>query len=123
MLSQTSQRESSSRTLRIVALAPNAWEGPWMNRQQLLSRLGHHHAVLYSTGPRRRFQGTSEPVIRPRIIARDNVITQILNGRIINMLIDDEPEKRAMEGLLGLQIHQGPPMQVEFKNIYLKNLP
>ena len=57
------------------------------------------------------------------IIAKENVITQILNGRIINMLIDDEPEKRAMEGLLGLQIHQGPPMQIEFRNIYLKTLP
>jgi glycosyltransferase involved in cell wall biosynthesis len=49
-----------------------------MNRQQLLSRLGHHHAVLYSTGPRRRFQGTSEPVIRPRIIARDNVSIDLI---------------------------------------------
>lgn len=35
----------------ILALATNPWRGPWMNRQQLLSRLGQHYAVLYSTGP------------------------------------------------------------------------
>ena len=39
-----------------------------------------------------------------------------------SMLIDDDKENRAMEGLLGLQLHQGPPMIVEFRNIYLKNL-
>ena len=35
---------------RVLALAPNPWHGPWMNRQQLLSRLGKKHAVLYSQG-------------------------------------------------------------------------
>lgn len=37
--------------LRILAVAPNDWAGPWMNRQQLLSRLGRMHRILYSTGP------------------------------------------------------------------------
>lgn len=35
----------------ILAMAPNAWHGPWMNRQQLLSRLAADGAlVVYSTG-------------------------------------------------------------------------
>jgi len=38
------------KTMRIIALAPNDWHGPWMNRQYLLSRLGRTHSVLYSTG-------------------------------------------------------------------------
>ncbi len=54
------------------------------------------------------------------IIARGNVLTHILNGHVTAMMIDDDPEKRSLEGLLGLQIHVGPPMKVEFKNIYLK---
>jgi len=38
-------------SLSLLALAPNDWAGQWMNRQQLLSRLGaRHHTVLYSTG-------------------------------------------------------------------------
>ena len=36
---------------RILALAPNRWDGQWMNRQQLLSRIARKHPVLYSTGP------------------------------------------------------------------------
>jgi glycosyltransferase involved in cell wall biosynthesis len=34
----------------ILVLAPNAWEGPWMNRQQIFSRVGRHRRVLYSNG-------------------------------------------------------------------------
>lgn len=34
----------------ILALAPQVWHAQWVNRQQLLSRIGRHHAVLYSTG-------------------------------------------------------------------------
>lgn len=37
--------------LFILAMAPNKWDGPWMNRQQLLSRLVKlGHTVYYSTG-------------------------------------------------------------------------
>ena len=34
----------------IIALAPNDWHGQWVNRQQLLSRLGERWAIVYSTG-------------------------------------------------------------------------
>ena len=34
----------------ILAMAPNPWFGTWMNRQQLLSRLGRHNGVVYTTG-------------------------------------------------------------------------
>ncbi len=54
------------------------------------------------------------------IIARGNTLTHILNGHVTAIMIDDDPEKRSLEGLLGLQIHVGPPMKVEFKNIFLK---
>jgi hypothetical protein len=38
------------------------------------------------------------------------------------MVIDDDPANRALEGLLGIQIHVGPPMKVEVRNVWLKNL-
>lgn len=56
------------------------------------------------------------------IIARGNVIVQVLNGRVMSMIIDDDPQGRALEGLLGLQLHVGPPMKVEFRNIWLRKL-
>ena len=34
--------------MRIVSLASTIWTDRWMNRQQLLSRLGKRHAVVYS---------------------------------------------------------------------------
>ncbi len=40
----------STTSLNIFAFAPNSWFGPWMNRQQILSRLGTKHHVLYSQG-------------------------------------------------------------------------
>ena len=59
---------------------------------------------------------------RVHIIARGNTITQIYNGHVMSSLIDDDKANRAMEGLLGLQLHRGDPMIVEFRNIYLKQL-
>src|SRR4029453_3507174 len=43
--------DPEGRPLRIVALAANPWDGQWMNRQQLLSRLAGRHRILYSNGP------------------------------------------------------------------------
>jgi hypothetical protein len=56
------------------------------------------------------------------VIARDNMILHLLNGQIMCAFIDDDPQGRAMEGLLGLQLHTGPPMKVEFRNLWLKKL-
>jgi hypothetical protein len=57
------------------------------------------------------------------IIARGNHLIHILNGFQTIELIDNDPKGRALEGILALQIHAGPPMVVEFKDIRLKHLP
>ncbi len=54
------------------------------------------------------------------IIAEGNHLRHYLNGLQTVDLIDNDPKGRLMEGLLALQIHQGPPMWVEFKNVRLK---
>ena len=56
------------------------------------------------------------------LIARGNTIEQVLNGRLMSMLIDDDAAGRKMEGLIGIQVHRGPPMKIEVKNIRLKKL-
>ncbi|RYD70583.1 MAG: DUF1080 domain-containing protein, partial [Verrucomicrobiaceae bacterium] len=56
------------------------------------------------------------------IIARGNYITHYLNGFQTIELVDLAPTARA-KGVLALQIHAGPPMLVEFKDIFLKTLP
>jgi len=54
------------------------------------------------------------------IIARGNMITEILNGHVTSTLVDDDIKGRALKGLIGFQCHVGPPMKVEFRNIWLK---
>ena len=56
------------------------------------------------------------------IIARGIVITQVINGHVMSMVIDEDPKGHSMEGLLGLQLHVGPPMKVEFRNILFRKL-
>jgi Domain of Unknown Function (DUF1080) len=56
------------------------------------------------------------------IIARGNVLTHLLNGHLMAEAIDDDEAGRALSGLIGFQMHVGPPMKVEFRNIWLKNL-
>jgi len=54
------------------------------------------------------------------IIARGNTMIHIMNGQLTSVFIDDDAKNRAMSGLLGFQIHVGPPMKIEFRNVYLK---
>jgi hypothetical protein len=56
------------------------------------------------------------------LIARGNTIVNIMNGHVTAFLIDDDAKGRALKGLLGFQIHTGPPMKIEYRNIYLKTV-
>jgi hypothetical protein len=56
------------------------------------------------------------------IIARGNVLMHYLNGHLMCMVIDDDPMGRVAEGLIGVQVHVGPPMKVEYRNLRLKTL-
>ncbi len=56
------------------------------------------------------------------LIVRGNQLTHILNGHVMSIVIDDDSEKRAMEGLIGVQVHVGPPMKIEYRNFRLKQL-
>jgi hypothetical protein len=57
------------------------------------------------------------------ITARGNHFTHEINGTRMIEAIDDDADKRAAEGILALQIHAGPPMTVQFKNIRLTAIP
>lgn len=56
------------------------------------------------------------------IVARGNILMHFLNGQLMSVCIDDDAKNRAMNGLIGFQLHVGPPMKVEFRNIRLKKL-
>ena len=56
------------------------------------------------------------------LIIRGNSLTHVLNGHVMSIVIDDDPKNRRFDGLIGVQVHVGPPMKVEFRNFRLKKL-
>jgi hypothetical protein len=93
-------------------------------------------AVYVADGARPRVIGALQrsadelkSIIKPdgwnqvHIIARGNTIVQILNGAVTSILVDDDAKNRSMSGLIGVQMHVGEPMKVQFRHIWLKRLP
>jgi hypothetical protein len=54
------------------------------------------------------------------IIARGNTAVHMLNGRLMSVTIDEDAPNRRLDGSIGMQVHVGPPMKVEYRNIRLK---
>ncbi len=56
------------------------------------------------------------------IIAKGNHLQHFINGKQTIDVTDEDAAHAAKSGLLALQIHQGPPMTVQFRNLRLKSL-
>ena len=54
------------------------------------------------------------------LIIRGNTLIHMINGHVMCVVIDDDAQGRMMQGLIGVQVHVGPPMKVEYKNFRLK---
>jgi len=55
------------------------------------------------------------------LIIRGNTLVHVLNGRLMSVTVDNDAPNRPVDGLIGVQVHVGPPMKVEYRNIRLKN--
>ena len=56
------------------------------------------------------------------LIVRGNVMTHLINGQLMSVVIDDDVKNRKSEGLIGVQVHVGPPMRIEYRDILLKKI-
>ena len=54
------------------------------------------------------------------LIARGNTLIHIVNGLVTAVCIDDDLKGRSMAGLIGFQLHTGPPMKLELRNPAIK---
>ena len=54
------------------------------------------------------------------LIVRGTTLIHILNGHVMCVLLDDDAVNRKLVGLLGIQVHAGPPMKIEFRKVRLK---
>ena len=56
------------------------------------------------------------------IKAEGKKLTHYLNGKVVSEVIDNDPQNRKESGLIGVQVHVGPPMKVEYKDMQIKIL-
>jgi hypothetical protein len=57
-----------------------------------------------------------------RLVVQGNRLQHYVNGILMSDVTDNDSVNRKMAGLLGVQVHVGPPMKVEFRNIRMKEL-
>ncbi len=55
------------------------------------------------------------------VIAKGGHVNLSING-VTMCELDDRDPKRLVRGWMGLQVHTGPPMRVQFKDIYLRRM-
>ncbi len=80
--------------------------------------------VVASLGDTKALEGfiKSDDWNEVHIIARGRFLTHIFNGHVMSIVVDDDATHRRADGLIGVQVHVGPPMKVEFRNVRLKTL-
>jgi hypothetical protein len=56
------------------------------------------------------------------LVVKGNRLQHYVNGVLMSDVTDEDTVNRTMEGLLGIQVHVGPPMKVQYRNLMLKEL-
>ena len=56
------------------------------------------------------------------LIIKGNRLQHYINGVLMSDVTDNDTINRKASGFLGMQVHVGPPMKVEYRNIRLKKL-
>ena len=115
--------------------APGGWTGSLYseaNGRGMLAKRGNK--VVIGADGKKQNVGTTTPekdivaTVKKEgwnsytIIAKGNHLIQKVNGKVTIDLVDNDEKRRTMKGLLALQLHAGPPMLVQFKNIRIKML-
>ena len=57
------------------------------------------------------------------VVVIGNKLVHKLNGKVTAEIIDHDPKGRLMKGIIAFQVHRGPAMRVQIKDVELKHLP
>lgn len=57
-----------------------------------------------------------------RVVCKGPEITLYINGTLMCQFTDNDAKMAAASGIIALQMHPGPPMKIQFKNLRLKEL-
>jgi len=93
------------------SLRANVERNAWQSRE-VLESLGESDVL--------KEQINSEDWNEVHLIVKGNELQHYVNGVLMSDVTDNDLHNRKMEGLLGVQVHVGPPMKVEYRNIRIK---
>lgn len=84
----------------------------------------HKPTVIGSLGDSKDIQAVikKEDWNSYHITARGFTFIHRINGRVTSIVHDEDTAQRRASGLIALQLHAGPPMKIQFRNIRLKRL-
>jgi hypothetical protein len=57
-----------------------------------------------------------------RVVANGNVHEHYIDGQLMSKVVDEDTVNRRGEGKLGVQVHVGPPMTIEYRNLRVRAL-
>ncbi len=57
-----------------------------------------------------------------RIVARGNRLQHFINDKLMSEVIDEQSDKAATDGIIALQLHVGPAMVVQFRELTIRPL-
>ena len=91
-------------------------------RGQLTRVVGGRPPVLVSTigNSNELLKAVTDDWNSVHLMARGNTLTHVINGQVMSIVIDDDASNRPADGLIGVQVHVGPPMKVQYRQIRLK---
>lgn len=95
------------------SLKANVQNNCWQSRE-VVSNLGESDSLKTKI----KFEDWNEV----HLIVKGNRMQHYVNGILMSEVQDDDIANQKMSGKLGMQVHVGPPMKVEFRNIQLKDL-
>jgi len=91
-------------------------------RGQMTRVVGGRPPVLVSTfaSPDDLAESFTDGWNSVHILAKGNTLTHLVNGRLMSVVMDDDVPNRPVAGRIGVQVHVGPPMKVEYRNIRIR---
>lgn len=95
------------------SLAANVKNNAWQSRD-ILGSLGNSDSL--------RTKINKEDWNSCHLVIKGNRLQHYINGLLMSDVTDEDTTNRKSLGFLGLQVHVGPPMKVEYQNIRLKQL-
>jgi len=57
-----------------------------------------------------------------RLVIKGNHLQHYINDVLMSDVTDEDTVNGKTKGLLGVQVHVGPPMKVQYRNLMLKQL-